>query len=290
MAALTAAGFDEKSGRFSYPLRQLLELQSALGIGTVSLAVTVESVKLLQQTFAAVDTSALAAKCEELRSKAEASMSRLASGREEPGGKAAAPAPAEPAPAEKAPPTPFRKPAKNCVCSFAGLLQALDGVTAQEGRIVFFTTNHKEKLDEALVRPGRMDRHIEFKAAGVPEARAQFARFFAKVERGNGTLPTEKEVEDQATRFTELLDHVHARKPGFKMPTLAMTQVFFQSTFRNADPMQAALDGFCEFFKCEDKAEARLPSQSVNFSALTAQHARSCSADVMNRAKSCPTP
>ena len=44
--------------------------------------------------------------------------------------------------------------------SFSGLLNALDGVRSQEGRILFMTTNHKEKLDPALLRPGRCDFHV----------------------------------------------------------------------------------------------------------------------------------
>jgi len=43
--------------------------------------------------------------------------------------------------------------------SFSGLLNALDGVRSQEGRILFMTTNHREKLDPALMRPGRADFH-----------------------------------------------------------------------------------------------------------------------------------
>ncbi|THG95984.1 hypothetical protein EW026_g5763 [Hermanssonia centrifuga] len=41
--------------------------------------------------------------------------------------------------------------------SLSGLLNALDGVAASEGRILFATTNHLERLDPALSRPGRMD-------------------------------------------------------------------------------------------------------------------------------------
>ncbi|KAL4921928.1 BCS1 N terminal-domain-containing protein [Aspergillus aurantiobrunneus] len=41
--------------------------------------------------------------------------------------------------------------------TFSGLLNALDGVASAEERIVFLTTNHVERLDEALVRPGRVD-------------------------------------------------------------------------------------------------------------------------------------
>ncbi|OQE13058.1 hypothetical protein PENFLA_c056G02426 [Penicillium flavigenum] len=41
--------------------------------------------------------------------------------------------------------------------TFSGLLNALDGVASAEERIIFLTTNHVERLDEALVRPGRVD-------------------------------------------------------------------------------------------------------------------------------------
>jgi len=41
--------------------------------------------------------------------------------------------------------------------TFSGLLNAIDGVAAGEGRILFLTTNHPEKLDPALIRPGRCD-------------------------------------------------------------------------------------------------------------------------------------
>lgn len=41
--------------------------------------------------------------------------------------------------------------------TFAGLLNALDGVASAEDRIVFMTTNHPEKLDPAFIRPGRVD-------------------------------------------------------------------------------------------------------------------------------------
>ncbi|XP_069472951.1 mitochondrial chaperone BCS1 [Ambystoma mexicanum] len=41
--------------------------------------------------------------------------------------------------------------------TFSGLLNALDGVASSEARIVFMTTNHIDRLDPALIRPGRVD-------------------------------------------------------------------------------------------------------------------------------------
>jgi len=41
--------------------------------------------------------------------------------------------------------------------SLSGLLNALDGVSSPHGLITVMTSNHKERLDPALVRPGRVD-------------------------------------------------------------------------------------------------------------------------------------
>nr|CCC92135.1 unnamed protein product [Trypanosoma congolense IL3000] len=62
--------------------------------------------------------------------------------------------------------------------TMSGLLNALDGVAAQEGRIVFMTTNHVERLDEALIRPGRCDVKIEIGLLSRDQARHLFHKFF----------------------------------------------------------------------------------------------------------------
>lgn len=41
--------------------------------------------------------------------------------------------------------------------TFSGLLNSLDGVASSEARIVFMTTNFIDRLDAALIRPGRVD-------------------------------------------------------------------------------------------------------------------------------------
>ncbi|KAG1881072.1 P-loop containing nucleoside triphosphate hydrolase protein [Suillus subluteus] len=62
--------------------------------------------------------------------------------------------------------------------SLSGLLNALDGIGAQEGRILFATTNKYSSLDPALCRPGRMDLHVEFKLASRYQADELFKRFY----------------------------------------------------------------------------------------------------------------
>lgn len=62
--------------------------------------------------------------------------------------------------------------------SFSGLLNALDGLASQEGRLLFMTTNHIERLDSALIRPGRCDVKLELKLASKLQIERMFLRFF----------------------------------------------------------------------------------------------------------------
>lgn len=63
--------------------------------------------------------------------------------------------------------------------TFSGLLNAIDGIGAREGRILFMTTNHPEHLDPALVRAGRVDMRLRFDYATPQQAMALYRRFHA---------------------------------------------------------------------------------------------------------------
>ncbi|KAL8115007.1 AAA-ATPase At3g50940-like [Apium graveolens] len=54
------------------------------------------------------------------------------------------------------------KPNHDLKFTLSGLLNCIDGIWSSCGdeRIIIFTTNNKDKLDDALLRPGRMDMHI----------------------------------------------------------------------------------------------------------------------------------
>ena len=47
--------------------------------------------------------------------------------------------------------------------NLSDLLEAFDGVLEMKGRMMVLTTNHFEKLDPALIRPGRIDLTLELK-------------------------------------------------------------------------------------------------------------------------------
>lgn len=62
--------------------------------------------------------------------------------------------------------------------TFAGLLNALDGVTSKPGVVTIMTTNHPERLDPALVRKGRVDLREHFGVATEQQAYRMFQHFY----------------------------------------------------------------------------------------------------------------
>ena len=86
---------------------------------------------------------------------------------------------------------------KESKITFSGLLNALDGVAAGEGRILFMTTNHPEKLDPALIRPGRADIRVEIGPPDHGQASRMFSKFFPKA------------TNEQNLRFIEALPTEH---------------------------------------------------------------------------------
>ncbi|KAK0624757.1 putative mitochondrial chaperone bcs1 [Bombardia bombarda] len=80
--------------------------------------------------------------------------------------------------------------------SLSVLLNALDGVASQEGRVLIMTTNHIERLDPALIRPGRVDKRIELGLA-TKDIAAQILSLIYK--RSDCNIIAEEEAVDDAT-------------------------------------------------------------------------------------------
>lgn len=76
---------------------------------------------------------------------------------------------------------------RGATVTFSGLLNALDGVASAEERIVFLTTNHFEQLDDALVRPGRVDMTVKLGEATDYQVGQLWDRFYAERDP-DGTL------------------------------------------------------------------------------------------------------
>lgn len=98
--------------------------------------------------------------------------------------------------------------------TFSGLLNTLDGVTAGEERLVFMTTNHLERLDPALIRPGRVDLMLELGNASEKQCREMFSKFYPEAPLEDavkfGTILHGKDVSMAALQGFFLL---HKDKP-----------------------------------------------------------------------------
>ncbi|PLB53189.1 mitochondrial chaperone Bcs1 [Aspergillus steynii IBT 23096] len=66
--------------------------------------------------------------------------------------------------------------------TFSGLLNALDGVASAEERIIFLTTNHVERLDPALVRPGRVDMTVRLGEVTRYQVGCLWDRFYSELD------------------------------------------------------------------------------------------------------------
>ncbi|KAI9785697.1 MAG: hypothetical protein M1839_008714 [Geoglossum umbratile] len=75
--------------------------------------------------------------------------------------------------------------------SLSALLNVIDGVASSEGRILVMTTNYIEKLDSALLRPGRVDMTIGFGYADSTTIAGLFRAVFAQLEGDLPYKPTE---------------------------------------------------------------------------------------------------
>jgi len=69
---------------------------------------------------------------------------------------------------------------KDSKITFSGLLNALDGAISLNNVLIIITTNHVEKLDPALLRPGRIDVIKELGFAKTAEAEEYLSMFYLK--------------------------------------------------------------------------------------------------------------
>jgi chaperone BCS1 len=89
--------------------------------------------------------------------------------------------------------------AKNHFVTLSGLLNALDGLSAPEGAIYIMTTNHVQRLDPALTRPGRVDYRLKFDLTSQDQARSMFLHLYGADQVSPGRL------EELASTFASRL-------------------------------------------------------------------------------------
>jgi len=104
---------------------------------------------------------------------------------------------------------PFNPNKRTSEVTFSGLLNVLDGVGSEEGKIFFATTNHVDRLDPALIRPGRIDRQMRYKLTSRKQSHALFLRFYRAMDtfnKGTDAKADEKgDIDRLAETFSEAI-------------------------------------------------------------------------------------
>lgn len=88
-------------------------------------------------------------------------------------------------------------PDEDDALNLAGILNVLDGVLDSPNRIVVMTTNHPEKLDPALIRPGRVNMQVHMTYIKPAQAIKMLRHYFADdIENIDESLLSILENED----------------------------------------------------------------------------------------------
>lgn len=111
--------------------------------------------------------------------------------------------------------------------TFSGFLNALDGVASGEERIIFMTTNHVDRLDPALIRPGRVDLRVLVDDASPLQAQTLFTRFYG----GSEDIPSDK-VTTLAQELGDLIENEMLN--GRRISMAALQGLFIRNSAKEA--------------------------------------------------------
>lgn len=101
--------------------------------------------------------------------------------------------------------------------SFSGLLNCLDGVSVRTEQLIIMTTNHVNRLDPALLRPGRVDYHINFDFMDYFQIKNMYDSYF--------------KLDDASEKHDKLFNKFY-KNVEHKQLTPALLQGFFFSLLR----------------------------------------------------------
>ncbi|KAK8146510.1 hypothetical protein G3M48_003011 [Beauveria asiatica] len=124
-------------------------------------------------------------------------------------------------------------PADGVGTTMSGLLNIIDGVSSQEGRILVMTTNYAARLDAALVRPGRIDVRVEFPLADRNAAKNLFDLVYR-----NPVDPAEEESRSEKDKLHLLADSFASRLPERQVSPAEVMSFLLQ----HQDSPQQAVD------------------------------------------------
>ncbi len=126
--------------------------------------------------------------------------------------------------------------------NLADFLELLDGIVEMDGRIIVMTTNKRDLMDNALIRPGRIDLDIEFK----PPSRTLICEIFVRMYQDL--------IEKDKEAIREIFTANYSSIPNGTVSTAKVVNAFM-----SYDPVV----GFKRLKEAETEAESEEESSDI---------------------------
>jgi mitochondrial chaperone BCS1 len=119
--------------------------------------------------------------------------------------------------------------------TLSGLLNAIDGVGAPEGHVLIMSTNHIEKMDEALVRAGRVDIKVKLDWCSRSQTRDIFLRMYSQNYKRRAAS-TEGQHNYSQAALEEMAGKFSERIPEFQVSPAELQDFILM---RKSNPLKA---------------------------------------------------
>ena len=119
--------------------------------------------------------------------------------------------------------------------TFSGLLNAIDGIItpdSSEPQLLFLTTNYKERLDSALIRPGRVDFQLHVDYCDPTQTKLLYERFY----------PTAELTKDNSEKFVAGI-YSNDKQEKLHEPKISAAQLqgyFMQHKFNEIEAIKSS--------------------------------------------------
>ncbi|KAH7111260.1 putative mitochondrial chaperone bcs1 [Dendryphion nanum] len=137
------------------------------------------------------------------------------------------------------------------------LLNVLDGVGSPEGRVVIMTTNYIQRLDPALIRPGRVDMKVEFQLADKSMLSHLFFFVF-----GRQPPSSDASAEKQVSRDEEMLKLAEEFAAKVPKGQFSPAEIMSLLLVHRLSPLQAIADVDVWMKKIGEERKAMMRSNS----------------------------